>query len=235
MSSFFDKFTIDDLLDEMEAVYLNDTRPWIIGYSSGKDSSCVLHLTFKMLKRLPENKRHKTVYVISSDTLIENPIILDFLKYNIELINKSATGCNIPIEAQIAYPEFSDTFWTNVIGKGYPTPKSIQYRWCTERLKIRPSNKFIQEKLNKEDVVVLLGVRKAESIARKRRLEKKEIEGYLLNPHETLRSKNNMAYVYSPIIDFSTDDVWDVLFHNNDNLKDFNGILSPATEWGLVP
>lgn len=54
MSSFFDKFTIDDLLDEMEAVYLNDKRPWIIGYSSGKDSSCVLHLTFKMLKRLLE-------------------------------------------------------------------------------------------------------------------------------------------------------------------------------------
>lgn len=232
MSSFFDKFTIDDLLDEMEAVYLNDTRPWIIGYSSGKDSSCVLHLTFKMLKRLPENKRHKMVYVISSDTLIENPIILDFLKYNIELINESAEESHIPIKAQIAYPEFNDTFWANVIGKGYPTPKSIQYRWCTERLKIRPSNKFIQEKLNKEDVIVLLGVRKAESIARKRRLEKREIEGYLLNPHETLRSKNNMAYVYSPIIDFSTDDVWDVLFHNNDNLKEFNGSISPATEWG---
>ena len=110
MSSFFDKFTIDDLLDEMEAVYLNDTRPWIIGYSSGKDSSCVLHLTFKMLKRLPENKRHKTVYVISSDTLIENPIILDFLKYNIELINKSATEFNIPIEAQIVYPELAIHF-----------------------------------------------------------------------------------------------------------------------------
>ena len=232
MSSFFDKFTIDDLLDEMEAVYLNDTRPWIIGYSSGKDSSCVLHLTFKMLKRLPENKRHKMVYVISSDTLIENPIILDFLKYNIELINRSANEFNLPVEAIVVQPEYIDSFWANVIGRGYPTPKSIQYRWCTERLKIRPSNKFIQEKLKKEDVVVLLGVRKSESIARKQRIQNKEIDGYLLIPHDTLRSKNGMAYVYSPIVDFSIDDVWDVLFHNNDNLKEFNGNTSPATEWG---
>ncbi len=78
--NYLDNNNLENLYDEMQAVYLNDDRPWIIGYSSGKDSSCVVELTFRMLKRLPKEKRHKEIYVISSDTLIENPIILDYLK-----------------------------------------------------------------------------------------------------------------------------------------------------------
>lgn len=234
MANYFDNYTLDNLYDEMEAVYLNDSRPWILGYSGGKDSSATLQATFKMLERLPKEKRHKPVYVVSSDTLIENPIILEYLKDNIDKINKSANELDLPIIAQIVYPELNNSFWTNIIGKGYPTPKSIQYRWCTERLKIRPSNKFIKDKLEYEDVVVLLGVRKDESSARKARIEKREIEGYLLTPHETLRGKNKLAYVYTPIVDFTTADVWSVLYHNNDNLKDFGGEWgpSPATAWG---
>lgn len=234
MANYFDNYTLNDLLDEMEAVYLNDKRPWILGYSGGKDSSATLQVTFSMLERLPKEKRHKPVYVVSSDTLIENPIILDYLKNNINKINESAKKLDLPIIAQIVYPELSDSFWANIIGKGYPTPKSIQYRWCTERLKIRPSNKFIKDKLEYEDVVVLLGVRKDESNARKARIEKREIEGYLLTPHETLRGKNKLAYVYTPIVDFSTADVWDVLYHNNDNLVEFieGDFPTPATAWG---
>lgn len=234
MANYFDNYTLNDLLDEMEAVYLNDKRPWILGYSGGKDSSATLQVTFSMLERLPKEKRHKPVYVVSSDTLIENPIILDYLKNNINKINESAKKLDLPIIAQIVYPELSDSFWANIIGKGYPTPKSIQYRWCTERLKIRPSNKFIKDKLEYEDVVVLLGVRKDESNARKARIEKREIEGYLLTPHETLRGRNKLAYVYTPIVDFSTADVWDVLYHNNDNLIEFieGDFPTPATAWG---
>lgn len=234
MANYFDNYTLTDLLDEMEAVYLNDKRPWILGYSGGKDSSATLQVTFSMLERLPKEKRHKPVYVVSSDTLIENPIILDYLKNNINKINESAKKLDLPIIARIVYPQLNDSFWANIIGKGYPTPKSIQYRWCTERLKIRPSNKFIKDKLEYEDVVVLLGVRKDESSARKARIEKREIEGYLLTPHETLRGKNKLAYVYTPIVDFSTADVWDVLYHNNDNLVEFieGDFPTPATAWG---
>lgn len=234
-SNYFDTHTLDELYDEMQAVYLNDKRPWIIGYSGGKDSSATLELTFRMLERLPKEKRnHKNIYVISSDTLIENPIILEYLKKNIDMINNRANELGLPITAKIVYPKLNDSFWANVIGKGYPTPKSIQYRWCTERLKIRPSNEFIKDKLKYEDVIVLLGVRKSESSARKSRIEKREIDGYLLTPHETLRGKNKLAYVYTPIVDLTTADVWDVLYHKNDNLVDFGGDFgpSPATAWG---
>ncbi|WP_237775174.1 hypothetical protein [Clostridioides difficile] len=54
--NYLDNNNLENLYDEMQAVYLNDDRPWIIGYSSGKDSSCVVELTFRMLKRLPKEK-----------------------------------------------------------------------------------------------------------------------------------------------------------------------------------
>lgn len=231
--SYFDDHTLEDLYDEMEAVYLNDNRPWIIGYSGGKDSTVCVELTFRMLMRLPVEQRRKTVYIVSSDTLIENPIILEFLNSNINMIRNESTRLGLPIRAEIVTPNPKDSYWTNIIGRGYPTPKSIQYRWCTERLKIKPSNNFIKEKLKKEDVIVILGVRKEESSARKARIEKNEIEGYLLTPHPSLRGKNKLAYVYTPIVNFTTADVWDVLYHSNDNLIDFgDGSLTPATAWG---
>ena len=233
-ANFLDENSIESIYDEMQAVYLNDNRPWIIGYSGGKDSTVCTELTFRMLMKLPKEKRTKPVYIVSSDTLIENPVILNYLNYNIKKINESAKKLDLPVEGIVVKPDSTNTYWTNIIGKGYPTPKSIQYRWCTERLKIRPSNDFIKKQLEKEDVVVILGVRKDESIARKARIEKREIDGYLLTPHGTLRSKNKLAYVYTPIVDFTTADVWDVLVNSNKNtIPTPDDIFDhPATCWG---
>ena len=203
---------IEIILEEMKMVYLNDNRPWIIGYSGGKDSTTVVQLVYSMLMKLPENKRHKLIYVISSNTLIENPIILNFLEENSKIIGDAAHSHGLPLKTQIIFPEFNNTFWVNVIGKGMPTPTSIRFRWCTERLKIKPTNRFIEEKVHENGkVVVLLGVRKAESNIRKTRIENRAIDGYLLTPHTTL----NNTYVYNPIVDLSTEEVWEYLLSNS--------------------
>lgn len=203
---------VNDILDEMTTVYKNDSRPWVIGYSGGKDSTTVVQLVFNMLMRLPEEERHKNVYVVSSDTLIENPIVLGYLKHNSKLIADGAKEKKIPLYTHMVHPDYNNTYWTNIIGKGLPTPTSIRFRWCTDKLKIKPSNTFIEEKVKENgEVVILLGVRKAESIARSIRIKKREIEGYLLTPHVTLAN----TYVYNPIVDLTTDDVWDILLSDN--------------------
>ena len=46
--------------EEMELVYLHDRRPWMIGYSGGKDSTLLCQLVFEMLESLPEEKRWNT-------------------------------------------------------------------------------------------------------------------------------------------------------------------------------
>lgn len=206
--------TVNDILEEMKRVYKNDKRPWVIGYSGGKDSTTVVQLAFSMLQSLPPEERHKDIYVVSSDTLIENPVVLGYLNVNSQLINDGAAKQGLPLYTHMVHPDYNNTFWTNVIGKGLPTPTSIRFRWCTERLKIKPSNSFIEEKVKENgEVVVLLGVRKAESIARSIRIKNREIEGYLLTPHGTLQN----TYVYNPIVELTTDNVWDILLSDNGN------------------
>lgn len=205
---------VNDILEEMKMVYKNDKRPWVIGYSGGKDSTTVVQLVFTMLMQLPKEERHKDVYVVSSNTLIENPVVLGYLKHNSDLIAEGAKKEKIRLYTHIVHPEYDNTYWTNVIGKGLPTPTSIRFRWCTDKLKIKPSNTFIEEKVKENgEVVILLGVRKAESIARSIRIKNREIEGYLLTPHVSLAN----TYVYNPIVDLSTDDVWEILLSNNGN------------------
>lgn len=210
INSYFNENTLEELIDEIKYVYQSDGRPWVIGYSGGKDSTTVVELVYKMLLSLPREKRHKNVYIVSSDTLIENPLIKIYLNRMIELLGKAAEKDGLPIKSKMVTPPADNSFWANVIGRGFPTPRmNGTFRWCTDRLKINPSAEYIREVIKKEgeEVVVLLGVRKAESIARKRRIEGRELANRLMNRHETIQD----AYVYNPIVELTTDDVWDVL------------------------
>lgn len=226
-SSLFPNDVVEDILNEMEIVYLHDKKPWIIGYSGGKDSTTVCQLVFMMLLRLPEEKRTKSVYIVSSDTMVENPIIIDYLREMSLKIGESAEEQGLPIYAYMVLPQIEETFWVLVIGKGYPTPEPPGFRWCTNRLKIKPSNRFIKERVEKDgEVVILLGVRKAESSARARRIEGRQIVGKLLNKHEVIEG----AYVYNPITELTTEDVWRVLLNSNNGISpwgsDNNFLLS---------
>ena len=65
--------------EEMRRVYLHDRRPWMIGYSGGKDSTLLCQLVFEMLAELPAAKRWKKVYIVTSDTMVENPIVKKYM------------------------------------------------------------------------------------------------------------------------------------------------------------
>ncbi len=214
INNYFDENTLEELIEEIKYVYQFDDRPWVIGYSGGKDSTTVVELVYMMLLSLPDWQRIKNVYIVSSDTRIENPLIKLYLSRMNDLIGKAAKKDRLPIITKMVKPLPQNSFWANVIGRGLPTPRvNGTFRWCTDRLKINPSADFIRDviKQEKQEVVVLLGVRKAESIARKRRIEGRELANRLLNRHETIQD----AYVYNPIVELTTEDVWDVLLKIN--------------------
>ena len=75
--SIFDKRTIFEIFEEIRNVYLGDNRPWILGFSGGKDSTCLVQLVWNALSKLPPEKLQKKIYVISSDTLVESPQIAE--------------------------------------------------------------------------------------------------------------------------------------------------------------
>lgn len=194
--------------DEMRMVYLHDQRPWMIGYSGGKDSTLMCQLVFEMIAELPEDKRTKKVYIVTSDTLVENPIVKSYMHRMSKAINAASEEKNLNIEAHMIYPDVRNTFWSLVIGLGYPTPEPPGFRWCTERLKINPSNAFTYNTIKKDgEIVILLGVRKAESSARSRSISSREIEGKLLTRHDQIPK----AYVYSPLSNVKNENVWEYL------------------------
>ena len=68
--SVFDTHSLEDIHEEIRQTYQADKRPWVIGYSGGKDSTTALQLIWCAIADLPEDERDKPIYVISSDTLV---------------------------------------------------------------------------------------------------------------------------------------------------------------------
>ncbi len=196
----------EDIIQEMSLVYEHDQRPWMIGFSGGKDSTLLCCLAIEMLFRLPPVKRTKKVYIVSSDTMVENPIVRNYMHRMSDMINNLKNELNI--QADIIYPKIEDSFWCKVIGLGYPTPEAPGFRWCTDRLKIHPMNTYTLETIkNNGEVILLLGVRKAESIYRANNIRSREIEGKLLVPHNDIKN----AYVYNPLTEIPNEIVWKFL------------------------
>ena len=151
---------------QTQETYLADSRPWVIGYSGGKDSTVAVQHTWQALAALPREKLTKPVYVISSDTLVESPIIVKQIRSTLQRIEAAAARSGLPFQTDIVQPDVRDTFWVNLIGRGYPAPYK-RFRWCTDRMKIQPANRFIKATAEKYgEVVLVLGVRRTESTAR---------------------------------------------------------------------
>lgn len=229
---------INELKEEVKRLYLDDEIPWVVGYSGGKDSTATLQLVWLALSDLPEEQRqHKQVYVISTDTLVENPIVSLWVSNSLKKMEEEAVKQSLPISAHKLTPRLQDTFWVNLIGKGYPAPRP-RFRWCTERLKINPSHDFISEKVHKYgETIVVLGTRKSESKARARvmnRLASQRIRDHL-SPNTTLAN----SWVYSPIETWSNDDVWTFLVQEKNpwgyNNEDLLTMYQGATADGECP
>ena len=203
---------------EIRTVYEADSRPWVVGYSGGKDSTCALQMVWTALSELPPDRRQKPVYVISSDTLVETPVIVHYIDVTLERIRAMASQKGLPFRTDKVAPTVEQSFWVNLIGRGYPAP-SRRFRWCTERLKILPADAFIKSKVAEfGEVVMVLGVRASESATRAQVMSFHRIKGSVLSRHSSLLN----AFVYAPIESFSIDDVWTYLLQNpspwgNDN------------------
>lgn len=202
--------TFENIIKEIMIVYKHDDRPWLIGYSGGKDSTLLVSLVYEAMKRIKESgsELSKRVYIITSDTMVENPIVKEYMHSSSDSINKAAKNDGLNIQADVIYPDADQTFWSRVIGLGYPTPEPPGFRWCTERLKINPMNKYVNERIKESgEIIVLLGVRKDESLTRMKTITAREIEGKLLNMHNDIPN----AYVYNPITEIPNDLVWEFL------------------------
>jgi len=208
--SIFKTRTLSDIFEEIRHVYLSDNRPWIIGFSGGKDSTCMVQIVWHALSELPLEKLQKKIFIISSDTLVESPRIVERILTTLDNIEKAAKEIHLPISTNLLRPKLSDTFWVRLLGLGYPAPTAM-FRWCTDMLKISNADRFIQEKVSEYgEAIVLLGTRKSESSTRKQSMNLYKIK----NSHLSSHKKYAQTYVYTPLEDFIAEDVWNYLLQN---------------------
>lgn len=197
---------IQNLTQEIQELYCLDEIPWVIGYSGGKDSTTVLQLIWNAIAALPAEQKTKTIHVITTDTLVENPIVSAWVSNSLKQMKIAAQEQGMPIEPHLLYPESKDTFWACLIGKGYPAPR-MRFRWCTERLKIQPANRFIRDMVRASgEVILVLGMRKAES--NKRAIVMAKHEKGRVRDRLSPRSSLVNALAYTPIEDWRNDEVW---------------------------
>jgi DNA sulfur modification protein DndC len=210
---------IEELIDQYQEVDRYN-RPWIIGFSGGKDSTVLLTLVWLALLRIKEDNPHATlkrhVYVVCNDTMVENPVIEEYVSNVLQIIQKAAKEQQLPITVKTTTPQIEDTFWCCVIGKGYPVPNN-SFRFCTEKMKIKPTSTLITHQVAADgEAIILIGTRLAESQQRAKSIQKHDIKGHRLSKHPL----NPNTYTYAPIKELMLEEVWWII----------NAIPSP---WGF--
>lgn len=200
------KEEIEGLKETIRNLYLADDIPWVIGYSGGKDSTATLQLVWLALREVDEWRLNKAVHIINTDTLVESPVISKWVENSLEVMQRAANEQKLPFITHRLTPETNNTFWVNLIGRGYPFPRK-KLRWCTDRLKIQPINNFIKNKIAEHgEIILVIGTRKAESSNRAKTMAKYEKLRVreLLSPNPTLANE----LVFSPLENWKDDDVW---------------------------
>ena len=181
--------------------------PWIVAYSGGKDSTLLLQFVWEAVAELPPEQRRRHIHVIANDTLVESPIIIKHLKNSLGHIQDAAIQLGLPLTTHISEPCTDQTFWVNVIGRGY-IPPTRNFRWCTDRMKIQPTNRLIEDILNQHKrAVLLVGTRRSESSSRGNAMRRRGVSANKMNPHSSIKN----CRMFAPLADLVDNDVWMVL------------------------
>lgn len=164
----------ETIVADIKAEYLSDVQryPWIIGFSGGKDSTLVAQAVLEAVLTVRPSARTREIHVVSNDTLVESPFVIAHMVKVQQQIEDAAQNLGLPITVVTTKPEKRQTFWSLLIGKGYPSPNQSM-RWCTDRLKIQPTSTYILNNVSKHGAaIVVLGVRKDESNSRRNSIDK---------------------------------------------------------------
>ena len=183
------------------------SHPWIVAYSGGKDSTLLLQMIWETVAGLPTDQRQRSILIVSNDTLVESPLVIRHLRESLKVIGDAATAQELPVDIRVTTPAIDQTFWVSVIGRGY-IPPTRNFRWCTDRMKIRPTSRLLQDIVREHGgAILLVGTRRSESQNRRRGMDRRKVSAGKTNQHDSVEG----CRMFSPLADLDDDDVWMVL------------------------
>jgi len=192
-----------DIKDSLTQLYAEDERPWLVGFSGGKDSTMLASLVFDAVLSTPAPHRKKPVSILCTDTRVEIPAIVEMVEGTLSRMQKFSQQNELSIEVNLLRPPPEQSFWVNLIGRGYPPPNRT-FRWCTQRLKIDPVNVLVNQRLGHWGAAILhLGARREESASRAQTMAGR-VRRSGLNRHPDLPR----VWVSNPIEFLTTEEVW---------------------------
>ena len=199
---------LDAVREVMRAEYRKRHRdPWVVAYSGGKDSTLLLHLAWEVMLSCPPEERGREIHVVANDTLVESPLVVRHLKKSLDAIRKAAEKNRLPVRVTMTKPCVDQTFWVNVIGRGY-IPPTRNFRWCTDRMKILPTERLLKRlMLAHRRAALLVGTRRSESQTRRRNMKKHGVQADRMKPHGSIEGLR----MFAPLADLRDEDVWMIL------------------------
>lgn len=173
-------------------------------FSGGKDSTASLIIALEAIKAgLPV----KRLDVVLADTLVEIPTVAAHAS---QFLDSLSCG-DLVIHKHIVKPELEESFWVCMLGKGYPPPHR-NFRWCTSKLKIKPTEAKLAPLIVPGRTVFITGVRFGESDARDIRLHSACSRGGECGQGLWFERSGKLGVSYAgPISVWRECDVWDLL------------------------
>lgn len=189
------------------AYYGAKYKHWCIAYSGGKDSSATVSFVVWAIKNKLVPAPEK-LYVLYADTRMElDPLWTTAARFLDELRTQG-------IDARRVLPTLDNRFYVYMLGRGVPPPSNT-FRWCTERLKIKPMEDELErvfQDINPEhaiaeveeelDLTTRYSITYGEindGTSRKRSPDEHLVYVHLLNKH--LEKAQAHAEIRKPVID----------------------------------
>lgn len=192
-----------DIKESLKQLYLKDKRPWLVGFSGGKDSTMLASIVFDVVLSIPETQRKKPISVLCTDTRVEIPAISEMVEGTLSKMNRFSQQNGLNIETTLLKPPSEESFWVNLIGRGYPPPNRT-FRWCTQRLKIDPVSCFVNQRIGHWGEAILhLGARREESASRAQTMASRQTRKGLHRHPDLPR-----VWVSNPLEFLTTEEVW---------------------------
>ncbi len=205
----------------------------VVAASFGKDSSVLLVIAIQALEELmAEQGTAPTLFVITSNTLLENPLMDNYSMREVAKVRAYAKAKNLPIEMRVATPNTSNNYLANLIGGRLIASTPDAGRKCTVMMKVQPIER-LKKRLAKEmgyskkeardQFVTVIGKRYDESENRGRGM--RESGERPDAPVKMVKDKAGKDYewVMSPIAHWTLDDVYFLIAYvRNDMISTYS-------------